>query len=337
MQIGDSKSGASTFFGNSPLNTDIQLRQFPYPYRAMLAICSDLDETPNWQVYWEIMRFLNTTESTAMGPGAGLEVGNSIYFDMPPDQLAYWNTDDTGREMIQTLIRSGHIDCLHSYGDLATKREHAERILEELKHHECKIEVWIDHGVAPTNFGSDIMEGHGDEVGHEAYHADLTIDYGIKYVWRGRVTSVTGQDVPANLGGIFNPKHPVRSGRTLFKEAIKRKLAQKGNQKYAIHVPNKTIRPVMLRDGRPVFEFIRCNPYWGGVSCCDAGRSIDKVLTVDFLNRLIERGGTCILYTHLGKVDNPSIPFNYTAVETFNRLAGMFRSGKILNSIICVD
>jgi hypothetical protein len=51
----------------------------------MLAIRSDLDGTPDRHVYWEIMRFLNTTETTAMGPGVGLEVGNSTFFDMPPD------------------------------------------------------------------------------------------------------------------------------------------------------------------------------------------------------------------------------------------------------------
>ena len=56
------------------------------------------------------------------GPGVGLEVGNSIYFDMPPGQFAYWNTDDAGRAMVRALIRSGHIDCLHSFGDLATTR-----------------------------------------------------------------------------------------------------------------------------------------------------------------------------------------------------------------------
>ncbi|NLX13830.1 MAG: hypothetical protein GXY44_09295 [Phycisphaerales bacterium] len=59
--------------------SSVQLRRFPYPYQAMLAICSDLDETPDRQTYWEIMRFLNTTETTSMGPGVGLEVGNSIY------------------------------------------------------------------------------------------------------------------------------------------------------------------------------------------------------------------------------------------------------------------
>lgn len=306
------------------------MRAIPHPYRAMLAICSDLDETPNRHVYREIMRFLNTTQETAMGPGVGLEVGNSIYFDMPPGQFAYWNTDDAGRDMVRTLIRSGHIDCLHSYGDLATTRKHAARALDELARHDCKLEVWIDHGTAPTNFDSTIMQGHGDEPGHKAYHADLTIEYGVKYVWRARVTSITGQDVPPDLDGIFTWRHPARSGRTLLKEAVKRKLAQKGHQKYAIHGPNETLRPIRLRDGRPVYEFLRCNPHWGGVSSCDQGRHIGKVLTNTFLSCLISRGGTCVLYTHLGKVDNPERPFNEEAVEAFRRLGGAYRSGDIL-------
>src|SRR4030042_1806878 len=139
----------------SRMTAGFQLRRIPYPYRAMLAICSDLDETSDRNVYWEIMRFLNTAEQSAIGPGVGLEVGNSIYFDMPAEQFSYWNTDDTGREMVRALIRSGHIDCLHSYGDLAAKRKQAARVLDELDRHGCKLEVWVDHGTAPTNFGSD--------------------------------------------------------------------------------------------------------------------------------------------------------------------------------------
>ena len=312
------------------VKASVCLRLLPYPYRAMLAICSDLDETPDRHVYWEIMRFLNTAEETAMGPGVGLEVGNSIYFDMPPDQFAYWNTNETGRGMIRTLIQSGHIDCLHSYGDLATTREHAVRALEELAGHDCKMEVWIDHGGAITNFGSDIMEGHGDEPGHEAYHADLTISFGVQYVWCGRVTSIIGQDVPASLDGIFRYNHPIASGRTLLKEAAKRKLAQKRNRKYAMHGPNQTLRPTTLRDGSKVYEFMRCNPHWGGVSSCEQGRYIHKVLTHGMLNRLIERGGTCVLYTHLGKIDVPQVPFNQETVAAFRQLSEEFYGGRIL-------
>ena len=77
--------------GVSQSDSAVQLRPLPYPYRAMLAICSDLDETPDRQVYWEIMRFLNTRENTAIGPGVGLEVGNSIYFVERANQTRYDN------------------------------------------------------------------------------------------------------------------------------------------------------------------------------------------------------------------------------------------------------
>ena len=312
------------------VDSQVQLRPIPHPYQAMLAICSDLDETPDRRVYWEIMRFLNTTGDTAMGPGVGLEVGNTIYFDMPPDQFAYWNTDDAGREMVRALIRSGHIDCLHSYGDLATTREDAAKALDDLDRHDCRLEVWIDHGTAATNLDPDIMQGHGDEVGHTAYHADLTTDYGIQYVWRGRVTSVIGQDVRPRLCGIFDGTHPIASGRTLLKEAAKSRLARAGNAKYAMHGPNETLRRTTLRDGRGVYEFMRCNPHWGGVSSCDQGRHIGEVLTRDVLHRLVEREGSCVLYTHLGKIDDPRAPFDEEAVRSFRCLADAFHSGQIL-------
>jgi len=312
------------------MDGDVKLRRFPYPYRAMLAICSDLDETPDAHVYSEILRFLNTTATTAMGPGVGLEVGNSIYFDMLRGQFAYWNTDDAGRTMVRDLIRSGHIDCLHSYGDLATTRDHAGRALDELARHDCRLEVWVDHARAPTNFGADIMQGHGDEPGHPAYHADLTLAHGIRYVWRGRVTSVPGQDVRARLVGLFTPRHPIGSSRTIVKEWAKRFLARLGSEKYAMHASNQVLCPIRLRDGATVYEFLRSNPHWGGVSSADTARGIDEVLTERFLCHLIRREGVCILYTHLGKIRDPRTPFDASAVAGLRRLAEVYRRGRIL-------
>lgn len=308
----------------------VTLRRIPYPYEAMLAICSDLDETRDRPTYWEIARFLNTTQMTTMGPGVGLEVGNSIYFDMPFDQFSYWNTDDAGRAMVRDLIRSGHIDCLHSYGDAATTREHAMRALDELDRYGCRLEVWIDHAVAPTNFGADIMRGYGDEAGHRAYHADRTCDFGVRYVWRGRVTSVTGQDVPASLAGLLRRRAPLASARTLAKEAVKQARARCGSAKYKMHATNDILRRTQLRDGRPVYEFLRSNPHWGGVSSCDTGREIGQVLTEGLLERLEQRGGVCILYTHLGKIRDPRVPFDESAVRVFRRLADAQRDGRIL-------
>jgi hypothetical protein len=296
----------------------------------MLAICSDLDETPDGAVYWETMRFLNTTEVTSMGPGVGLEVGNSIYFDMPPEQFAYWNADDTGRATLRALLRSGHVDCLHSFGDLATTRRHAARALEELTRHDCRPTVWIDHATAPTNFGDDIMRGRGDLPRDEAYHADLTCAFGIRYVWRGRVTSVVGQDVRRSLRTISRLRHPVASAMTILKEHAKGFLAQRGSVKYAMHGPNRLLRETKLRDGRLVWEFMRVNPHWAGVSCGDTADGLAEVLTDSMLRALVQREGVVVLYTHLGKVHQHDEPLGPATRQALRRLACWQRDGSIL-------
>ncbi len=308
----------------------VEIRPLPYPYKAALALCSDLDETPDRNAYRESARFLNTTDETSMGPGVGLEVGNTIYFDMPDEQFAYWNTDDRGRDMVRALIRSGHIDCLHSFGDLATTRAHAEKALDELDRHSCRMEVWIDHAVAPSNFGSDIMKGSGDIPGAVAYHADLTCAAGIRYVSRGRVTSVIGQNVPRSLMGIWQPSLPVGSSRTLLKEATKGLLGRHGNAKYDIHFDNAVLRDATLRDGHHVQEFVRSNPHPLGVSCGDTASGIAEVLTPSMLDLLIDRKAVAIIYTHLGKSRSPREPFGAITRSAFRQLAERQVAGEIL-------
>lgn len=309
-----------------------ELRNAPYPYRAMLAICSDLDETPDGAVYFEIMRYLNTTESTSMGPGVGLEVGNTIYFDMPPGQFAYWSAGEPDREMVRALIRSGHIDCLHSYGDLATSRQHVERALEELTRHDCRISVWIDHATAPTNFGSDIMQGQGDVPGMPAYHADLTCDYGVQYVWRGRVTSVVGQDAVRRYTPIWTAEHPISSAQTMGKELLKYFLARGGSSKYSMHRTNELARETSLRSGQAVIEFIRCNPYWGGVGKAATAAGLADVLVEKYFSTLADSGGFSILYTHIGKITNRNEPFGIATKNGWELLAKYYRDGQILVS-----
>jgi hypothetical protein len=308
----------------------VACRRRPYPYRAALAICSDLDETPDREVYWETARFLNTTRPTAMGDGVGLEVGNSIYFDMPPDQFAYWNTDDLGRERVRALIRSGHVDCFHSFGDLATTRKDAGRALDELSRHGLSLAVWIDHAVAPTNFGADIMRGLGDVPGSPAYHADLSCGAGVRYVWRGRVTSVVGQDVPRRLGGIFTARHAPASARTLAKEIAKGLSARLGSRKYAMHAPNDLLRGTQLRDGRPVVEFLRSNPHWRAVNQGEKADGLAEVLSPGFLDLLAARGAATIVYTHLGKVRDRREPLPPPTRAALALLAERQAAGQVL-------
>jgi len=304
----------------------VKLRKYPYPYRAMLAVCSDLDETPDRHVYWETMRFLNTIRATAMGGGVGLEVGNSIYFMMPTNQFSYFGTDEVGREMVQQLIHSGHIDCIHSYGDGAHTRRDAEQVLAELARHRCRMTVWVDHSKAPTNFGPDIMQGHGDELDAPAYHADLTTDHGICYVWRGRTTSLTGQDAPfalRSLAQIIDAAHPGSSLRTAVKQAVKIWLGRRGHPCWQMHAANVVCRPSRLRDGRLIWEFLRSNPHSAGPGIGATAHGIGAVLTQRFLDRLVQRESVCVLYTHLGKITDPNCPLGPRSQAAFRRLAAM--------------
>jgi len=307
------------------------IRRYPYPFKAMLAICSDLDETPDRQAYWALMHFLNSRAEGALGIGLGLEVGNSIYFDMPPAQFAYWNTDECGRAMVRALIRSGHVDCLHSFGDLATSRRHAGLALDELTKHDCSLNVWVDHAVAPTNFGGDIMKGFGDVPGHPAYHADLTVPFGVRYVWRGRVTSVIGQDQPSSLRGIGGFAHPAASLKTLAKERVKRVLSHRHGSRYRLHRANRVAAQARLRDGTVTIEFLRSNPHWGGVSSAETADGIPEVLTAPFLDRLVARQASCILYTHLGKRrrDDGGGALSMEAMQSFRLLAERQSRGEV--------
>lgn len=309
--------------------TQVDVRHLPYPYKAAVAICSDLDLTPDKHVYFETSRFLNTTDQTSMGRGVGLEVGNTIYFDMPADQFSYWNTDDGGREMVRTLIKSGHVDCLHSFGDLARTREDAARSLDDLARHGCRLEVWIDHAIAPTNLGADIMKGRGDVAEAPEYHADLMYRSGVRYVWRGRVTSVIGQNVPRSLSGIWRTSNQA-SAKTLAKEAVKGLLARFGDEKYGIHKANRILRRVTLRDGRPVYEFFRSNPHPGGVSCGDTATGLAEVLVPHVLDTLVDRKAVSIIYTHLGKIPSAAEPLPPATRAALQTLADYRNDGKIL-------
>jgi hypothetical protein len=309
----------------------VSLRDYPHPYAAMFAICSDLDETLDAPAYARIVRFLNTDEQVeGIGPGVGLEIGNTIYFHMGPEQFSYWNTGDAGREMVRAWIRSGHIDCFHSYGDLALTRRDAAQSLEDLARHGCSLRTWVDHGTAVTNFGGDIMAGHGDVPGHAAYHADLTIAAGVRYVWRGRVTSVVGQGVPRRLTGIFRSRHALASLQTTLKEGAKGMLARAGSQKYAAHGTNRLLTPCVLRDGQPAQEFLRSNPHWGGVSRGDTGFGLAEVVSDKMLQLLVARRGICILYTHLGKARGLPCSIPAESQNALRVLRGFHDRGEIL-------
>jgi hypothetical protein len=311
----------------------VSLRKYPYPYRAMLAICSDLDETPNKDIYFETARYLNTTEETFLGKGVGLEVGNTIYFDMPKHNFSYTNTDDEGRQKIHKLIESGHIDCLHSFGDFVNDRTSIEKYWRAIQSGDRKIEVWVDHAQAPTNLDNDIMQGQGAEIGKPAYHSDLTVQSGmLPFIWKGRVTSCVAQNAKRSYQALFNKSQIKASLKTITLEFIKGWFARLGNEKYAMHKKNNVLRESKLVDGTKINEFMRCNPAWGGVSCFDQARGIHHVLTEKMLSTLVKKEGCSVLYSHLGKVYSVAKPFTNETLQAFELLASYQNKKQILTA-----
>ncbi len=311
-------------------NDVVTLLKNPYPYKAMLAICSDLDETSSADVYFNTIDYLNSDATTAFGKGVNLEVGNTMYFYMPERDFAYWNATDREKERIRELIRVGLIDCFHSFGDLATTREQAARVLEHLAAHDCYIRTWVDHATARTNFGSDIMQGFGDQPESDAYHADLTLAYGVRHAWTGRVTSIPGQDSAANVLDVVDLDSIPRSTITAGKEATKILLGRCGHRKYGMHRLNGLTRKTLLRDGATIREFIRSNPNPGGVSCGDNAVGIGQALRKSVLKTLVDTQSRSIFYTHLGKKIDARTGFCQETREAFERLADLFASGDVL-------
>lgn len=202
------------------ITQNIKLRKFPYPYSSMLAVCSDIDDCTlnNFKIYHQ---FLNTKEQTAYGEGLGLDVGDSMWLYMGDNYsnannvMTYYKgidiNDKNNADEITHFIKSGWIDCLHTFGDFSTDTEKGtlfERNLavngwKTLNNIGFKPKVWINHGnrANTQNFGAGTASSfmsyqHGDDPKSSYYHTDLSIGNSIRYVWNSQNSSTFGRDFP---------------------------------------------------------------------------------------------------------------------------------------------
>ncbi|WMJ79722.1 hypothetical protein RBU49_12705 [Clostridium sp. MB40-C1] len=204
------------------------LRKFPYPYKSMLSICSDIDDATieEFKLYH---KFLNTQEDTPYGKGIGLDIGDSFWMYMADDMNFKVDKENHGVDHIMTFfkgidptkkykadeiinyINCGWIDSIHSFGDFSTntekntkfQRDLAIKALEALKNSNSNVSVWINHGnrANKQNFGSgDLSEfmsyQEGDKKDSNYYHTDLTLKNNIKYVWNSLNDTTFGFDYP---------------------------------------------------------------------------------------------------------------------------------------------
>ena len=311
--------------------SSVRRRKYPFPYRAMLSISSDLDGTRSFDDYIELLKYLNTDSQTSLGPGLGLEFANSIYFAMRKNQFAYWNVGDEGREKTRELLRRGLIDTLHSFGDIREKRD-LDAALDEIIIHRMRFPIWVNHAEAPTNLSSARRPGkfHGDDTYHELYHVDRLLSLGLAYVCRGQATSVIGQEVRPGPASVLYRQKPLESAATAMIQAAKL-AASPVSSRYRMHLRNRVLSLSVLADGSEALEVMRANWHWGGIGAGASLGQLGEILRVDALDTLVRRQGASVLYTHLGLL--PIIcgqPHGQAAIRGLCLLANFARERDIL-------
>ena len=292
-------------------NKQVELRKFPYPYKSALAICSDIDQTPSIEEFITIQRFLNTDLETESGPGLNLDIGNSFWFyndylehlRIPGSE--YTGGIDSGLSLfcgltdslndyaliLLSLIKSGYIDCLHSYGHFGEERftRHlAQRACEFQERESLSVDVYINHGAHGTNRQNlgDASWFLGDNPGSKYYHTDLSVRSGMKFIWRGQLTHCIGQD------GDFSWINFLKNLYEWYQDF--------GYTGQEFPNDNKLVHIYRLDDSTDVFEFVRYVNPWGKYPEATEENIIHQ-LGPEQVDDLIENRGFMIFYTHFGR------------------------------------
>ncbi len=307
----------------------VRPRAFPWPYRGMLAICSDIDsETPTH--FAALHRFLNTRESTPLGEGLGLDVSDSFWFYAPHQagrdpaetQMSFfagldWQTRSRFADRILSYIRCGWIDTLHTYGNFSDlpaghsgfTRAHAERALEVLSEAGLSIGVWSNHGDRNNiqNVGRDdhLM---GDQPEHPARHSDLMLKAGMSFVW----------------SSFMSPEFRRDRAVTLVELRDGQKVWQFARQDYAYREDGEELARRFGAIVRPTAA--------GLLVVAWHPRLLHVQLSPENLAELIAKGGYAIVGQHLGfrRTGAPVEILSAEAVEALRRLKSAQDAGDIL-------
>ncbi|WP_435099421.1 hypothetical protein [Halorubrum sp. N11] len=315
----------------------VERRKFPYPYSAMLAIANDIDGS-DIQKFEELHRFLNTESDTPIGTGVGLDISDSFWMYnladysindetqyLGPDTISYWkgHSSDTVQDAakIKRYINCGWIDSLHSYGDFSRvggfNRDHAEKAIQELKEEDIEITTWINHGDSynSQNFeGSNLSQSWGgDQRDTASYHTDITLEYGIKYIWiRRRGENNIGCDTVIEPVSLWD-------GQQVW--GFKRYVADQGISAF-IRYRLRNLVDILKRAGFMSIPIADRNTakLWHP-------ERLDEQLSVENLNEIVNNEQYLIVGQHLGCRDR-LLP--ESARKSLKRLRKRQDDGKIL-------
>ena len=272
---------------------------FPFPYRAALAICSDIDGC-DLSTFLAVHRYLNAPRN-----GLGLPVADSFFGQgRDPGQMAYFLPDGRtatpeAHHIIQAL-RGGLIDSLHSWGDFnlaapqpQALRSLAARLVEDLHRQDLSVKVWLNHGdpCNRQNLRARLQTAYaGDDPASPYYTADLLKPLGLKYYWWSDLVSWPLSSRPDSPGSRLRP------GINALKNVLKILLGQRLKTRTTAQIM-ELCQPVTLRDGLQLMAFTR---HLRGLKEPTSRHTLRYTLGGPVLEQLLAQEGYLILYTHLG-------------------------------------
>jgi len=314
----------------------VSIRPFPYPFRAALAVCSDIDDTTP-ALFTAVHRLLNGNDETEFGPGLGLEIADSLFvWSHNPSVLSLLDEQDQPTPhapVLAGLARLGWLDSLHALGDFnasprfnRSRARTAYKALEELG---IRLRIWINHGNSNNtqNFYARLGPSFsGDDPGSASCHHDLAADYGISYYWWHELT-----DLPLSAVQPNRIRLDARLLSNSTKNAVKRLLGNSDMIRPSAGFRELAL-PLELRDGGGIWAFTRFSSHPDGIWTRPGRRTLRHQLSANFLDRLTRWGGYALVYTHLGQPqwDGESPPFEDADLQALRGLKEWRDKGLIL-------
>jgi|UniRef100_A0A7C5AMI3 hypothetical protein len=282
----------------------VSLRPFPYPYRAALALCSDIDgcDRPTFEA---VHRFLNDPEQ-----GLGLPVADSLFpVGQEPGQLAFFlpegHTPGPDAELILEALRSGLIDTLHSWGDFNNSppdpgrlRALAESFTGRLAAEGLKVRVWVNHGDSLNyqNLPSRLQPNYqGDDPASPYYTADLIRKLGVKFAWCSELAPW-----PLSPRRLPVARFLARCSGNMGKNLLKLFLGRWRQRRPAASL-TRLCQPRFLADGSQILAFTRFNSHPEGLWGRPNRHTLRYALHPMILEELLAQEGFLVVYTHLGR------------------------------------
>lgn len=262
------------------------VRKVPYPFKAGLSISNDC-EFMSQEFFDSLMTFLNSSEQTILGKGLGLDVTASTFFySAHKYNFSYFNGTNVNSKKssfsarMEEYLRSGWIDTIHAYGDFdgvgGFERNHALRVFEVLDRIGSVIPVFTNHGDSFNyqNIGGDAFYHKGDVSDEKAYHTDLLVQHGTKYIWTDSAVFGDLKSIRERLKTISTANFQL-SSKSLVENFI-------------------------LRDGQKLMRFDRFRGT--GVNAPNLSSFPYQLARLN-LPQLYKKHGLAVVYQHLGVLD----------------------------------